>query len=101
MAAEICRLAQESISQGKKTGVICTEETRHLYPESLLGQAQFRSMGVRAKEETIAHNLYAVLREFDDIGVDRIFCEAFPETELGQAIMNRLIKAAGHKIVKV
>ncbi len=101
MAAEICRLAQESISQGKKTGVICTEETRHLYPESLLGQAQFRSMGVRAKEETIAHNLYAVLREFDDIGVDCIFCEAFPETELGQAIMNRLIKAAGHKIVKV
>ena len=58
-------------------------------------------MGVRAKEETIAHNLYAVLREFDDIGVDCIFCEAFPETELGQAIMNRLIKAAGHKIVKV
>lgn len=101
MAAEICRLAQESLAQGKKTGVICTEETRHLYPESLLNQAQFRSMGLREREETIAHNLYAVLREYDDIGVDCIFCEAFPETELGQAIMNRLIKAAGHKIVKV
>lgn len=101
MAAEICRLAQESLARGKKTGVICTEETRHLYPESLLNQAQFRSMGLREREETIAHNLYAVLREYDDIGVDCIFCEAFPETELGQAIMNRLIKAAGHKIVKV
>ena len=65
------------------------------------GEFEPQYQPIKGKEETIAHNLYAVLREFDDIGVDRIFCEAFPETELGQAIMNRLIKAAGHKIVKV
>ena len=101
MAREICRLAGESLAAGKRTGIVCTEETRHLYPEELQREARFFSMGERSREETIAHNLYAVLREFDEVDVEQIFCEAFPDTELGQAIMNRLIKAAGHKIVKV
>ena len=101
MAAEICRLARKSMEEGRNVGIICTEETRHWYPEELLSALKVRSMGMREKEETIAHNLYAVLREFDETEVDCIFCEAFPSTELGQAIMNRLTKAAGHKIIKV
>lgn len=100
MAETICLLAGESLAQGKRVGVICTEETRHFYPESLIEKTVVRSMGQRAKEETIAHNLYAVLREFDELDVDCIYCEGFPRTELGQAIMNRLTKAAGHKIIQ-
>ena len=49
----------------------------------------------------MAHNLYAVLREFDDLKVDFIFSESFTEDHLGQAIMNRLSKAAGYRIVRV
>ncbi len=100
MAETICLLAGESLAQEKRVGVICTEETRHFYPESLMDKTVVRSMGQRAKEETIAHNLYAVLREFDELDVDCIYCEGFPRTELGQAIMNRLTKAAGHKIIQ-
>ncbi|MBQ2402089.1 MAG: threonylcarbamoyl-AMP synthase, partial [Lachnospiraceae bacterium] len=45
--------------------------------------------------------LFAVLREFDDQKVDCIFSESFSKDRLGQAIMNRLCKAAGYHIVKV
>ena len=58
-------------------------------------------MGARAKQETIAHNLFAVLREFDDLDVDCIYSESFSKDHLGQAIMNRLTKAAGYHVLKV
>ena len=49
----------------------------------------------------IRDSLYAVLREFDDLRVDFIFSESFSEDHLGQAIMNRLSKAAGYHIEHV
>ena len=60
-----------------------------------------RSLGLRAREETIAHNLFAVLREYDDLEADYIFSESFSKESLGQAIMNRLTKAAGYHVLKV
>ena len=42
-----------------------------------------------------------MLRDFDGDGVSAIFSEAFYTPKMGQAIMNRLLKAAGHKIIKV
>ena len=59
------------------------------------------SLGDRNDEEEIARNLFAALREFDSRGVDVIYSEAFPEDGVGQAVMNRLMKAAGHTIVHV
>ena len=89
-------LVQEKLAEGKKVGVICTDETRDRFP---LGEV--RSVGARAKQETIAHNLFAVLREFDDLDVDCIYSESFSKDHLGQAIMNRLTKAAGYHILNV
>lgn len=96
VAAEINRLAGERIAQGRKVGIICTEETRDKYPEG-----DVKSIGRRDRAETVAHNLYAVLREFDDCGAEYIFSESFSEQDLGQAIMNRLNKAAAYHIRKV
>ena len=56
---------------------------------------------LRARQETIAHNLYAVLREFDDLNADVIYSESFEGGELSQAIMNRLCKAAGYHMMNV
>ncbi len=92
----INRLADEKIGQGFSVGIICTEETKSLYPAGMV-----KSLGFRAKEETLAHNLYSVLREFDDLKADFIFSESFSKDHLGQAIMNRLTKAAGYHILKV
>lgn len=92
----ISRMAAERESEGLSVGIICTDETRALYPRGVV-----RSMGVRARQETIAHNLYAVLREFDDLNADVIYSESFEGGELSQAIMNRLCKAAGYHMMNV
>ncbi len=81
---------------GRRVGIICTEESKHLYQGEYVV-----SMGSRIQEETIAANLYEVLRDFDDTDVDVILGETFYGDGLGQAIMNRLIKAAGYKIINV
>ena len=87
------KLAQEA---GLKVGIICTEESRESYEGGIL-----KVIGSRNDEESVARNLFAVLREFDDQKVDCIFSESFSKDRLGQAIMNRLCKAAGYHIVKV
>jgi len=92
----INREAKRAEAAGKKVGIICTEESRGMYPDGIL-----EVIGSREHEETVAHNLFAVLREFDERKVDCIFSESFSKDRLGQAIMNRLCKAAGYHIVNV
>lgn len=89
-------LSKEAVKEGKKVGVIATGESRDRYEVG-----EVKSIGTRAKEETIAHHLYQILREFDDDKVDIIYSEAFETKGIGKAIMNRLLKAAGHHILKV
>ena len=91
----INRLAEEQLSKDFRVGIICTEETKDSYPHGIV-----RSLGTRTKEETIAHSLYSVLREFDDLEADYIYSESFSKDHLGQAIMNRLVKAAGYHIIR-
>lgn len=81
-------------AEGKIVGIICTEETKGRYEGK-----HVVSIGSREKEETIAANLYQVLREFDETDVQVILGETFYGDGLGQAIMNRLIKAAGYQLV--
>ena len=80
--------------QGIKTGIIGTKEQAEKYVADVV-----KSVGSRQDEESIAKHLYTYLREFDDEQVDRIYSEAFATEGFGQAIMNRLLKAAGHKVV--
>lgn len=85
----------ELSAQGKRAGIICTDETRGNYPTG-----EVISVGSRKKEETIAKNLFAVLREFDHRQVDAIYAESFESNGIGQAVMNRLQKAAGQRRIK-
>lgn len=81
---------------GEKTGVICTSENVDKYRAHVV-----KNVGSRTDEESIARNLFLVLREFDDEKVTRIYSESFSDQGLGQAIMNRLLKAAGYRVVHV
>lgn len=92
----IRELVDERQRQGCRVGVICTDETKGSYPRGLV-----RSIGARSDERSVARNLYAVLREFDDLGAEYIYSEKFSDEQLGQAIMNRLNKAAGYRVLKV
>lgn len=86
--------AAEDRNQGHKVGVIGTDEVLSEYRADMV-----RSLGSRQDEESIARHLYSILRDFDDEQVTRIYSECFETTGLGQAIMNRLLKAAGHKLI--
>ena len=94
--AKINELALISREQGLEVGIIATDETWDRYPYGVV-----KSIGSRMEEETIAHHLYEVLRDFDQCKVNVIYSEAFYTPKMGQAIMNRLLKAAGHKIIKL
>ena len=92
----INQFVKEDQANGLQAGIIATEETISRYPCGTV-----KCIGSREAEETIAHNLYEVLREFDKCQVSKIYSEAFYTPKMGQAIMNRLLKAAGHKIINI
>jgi L-threonylcarbamoyladenylate synthase len=80
---------------GHKAGIIATEESMSCYRNGVV-----KSIGSRRDELTIAQHLYSILREFDEEDVTVIYSEAFETPQMGQAIMNRLIKAAGHQVIQ-
>ena len=87
----IRQLAYAASREGKKVGIIATDETLPFYKYGLV-----KDIGTRENEKTIARNLYRILREFDEEDVDTIYSESFAMQGIGKAIMNRLEKAAGH-----
>ncbi|MDE7332262.1 MAG: threonylcarbamoyl-AMP synthase [Lachnospiraceae bacterium] len=80
---------------GERTGVIATDETAALYQADSV-----KSLGRRSDEETIAKHLFQILREFDEEEIQFIYAESFDARGVGQAIMNRLLKAAGHQVIR-
>ena len=92
----INRLAAEAAAEGKKAAVLTTRDQADKYSSEniiLLGEG--------ASGEEVAKHLYSALRECDDIGAELIYSESFNRDELGGAIMNRLLKAAGQKLIYV
>ena len=90
------RLALDAKQHGLTCGIIAADEDAGAYHTGIV-----RSAGSREKEITISQHLFGILREFDDLGVDVIYSESFDTPQIGAAIMNRLIKAAGHHILSV
>ena len=75
-----------------KVGILATEETKEYYPHGQVVVAGSR------EGHTISQGLYGALRKFDHLGVEVIFSECFSGEEKSEALMNRLLKAAGHRI---
>ena len=103
-AEKIIELADQEEMQGKRVGIISCEEHKNWYLEHLKKESHpleiLKIAGSLKQEETIAHNLYRILREFDEEKAEVIFSEVFETPTMGTAIMNRLRKAAGQKIIK-
>ena len=96
VADRINELAESYIKKGYKVGIISSAESKDRYR-----YGEVISIGSRNNEISISKNLYKVVREFDDKQVDYILGETFRSEELGQAIMNRLLKAAGYQVETV
>ncbi len=82
--------------ENKKTGVIATDATIGAYRADVCKNA-----GSRLDESAMARRLYRILREFDDEDVEIIYSESFEGAGVGQAVMNRLLKAAGHRVTEL
>lgn len=93
---KINELVNDKIKEGYLVGVIGTDETISSYSSGMV-----RSIGSREKPETVAANLYRILREFDDMGCDYMYSESFFEQGLGNAIMNRMLKASGYHLISL
>lgn len=99
MSNVITRINQESkvkADLGESIGILATDETKHCYQYGIV-----KSIGSRSDEKAIASHLFDILREFDTLGISYIYSESFGDNNLGQAIMNRLLKAAGYHIITV
>ena len=96
VVSTINQMTEEAIAGGSKVGIIATSETADRYEKG-----QVLVIGDRTDEASIAHNLYDILRQFDELEVDIIYSESFSTPRMGQAIMNRLLKAAGQKTIQV
>ena len=94
--AKINELTCKYEEEGKKVGVIATRETAGLYQAKVV-----KIVGSKGDEKETAHNLFKILREFDDEKVDIMLSESFNGAGVGVAVMNRLLKAAGHQIINV
>lgn len=96
VAVQINALVQEKEKEHRKAAVIATEESKAAYR-----CREVYSIGSRKTEGSIAAGLYDILRQMDDIGAEYIFAESFAEDKMGQAIMNRMLKAAGYHRIRV
>ena len=92
----------KNIANGKKVGLLVTNSTKELMKKAKLFEG-FRGKNIKIitfgdEFEIIAQKLFASLRQFDTLEVSEIFAEAVPNTGLGEAIMNRMFKAAEGRV---
>ena len=92
--AKINSLVKSKKAAGDKVAVIATDETRDSYDADVI-----LCMGSKLDEDAIARHLYKILRECDELSVNAIYSESFATPRIGQAIMNRMLKAAGHQVI--
>jgi len=95
-AAKIMDLAREHRAQGRRVGILSYTGGRDF---SVAGEVVHA--GRRDRPDTVAAVLYAALRRFDEMNVDVILAEGLADRGVGLAVMNRLRKAAGGRIIRV
>jgi len=89
---KINELIEENKKRNLKTGVMCLEKNKVYYKGEVL------SLGNNLEE--VGSNLFDALRKMDKMNIDIVYSEEFKAEGVGQAIMNRLLKSAGYKIIK-
>jgi len=92
----INKKAEEALQANLTPGILATDQTLCYYDKS-----NVISLGDRNDPEAIGAELFKALRQFDKMKVDIILAEAIDGTGVGKAVMDRLSKAAGYRIIKV
>ncbi|MDP4096107.1 L-threonylcarbamoyladenylate synthase [Paenibacillus sp. P96] len=82
-------------ASGERTAVLAFDE----HAADYIGQRVY-SLGSLDTLQEAGQRLYGLLRRCDEDGITFILAEACPPRGLGEAIMNRLLKAAGHRVLR-
>ena len=86
----------------EQIAILCAEESKHLYKDLVKKKdISLKILGRRNEPLSMTHNLFRILRECDKEGIGLILSEGYPEEGIGFALMNRMKKAAGQKIILV
>lgn len=86
----------------EQIAILCAEESKHLYKDLVKKKdISLKILGRRNEPLSMTHNLFRILRECDEEGIGLILSEGYPEEGIGFALMNRMKKAAGQKIILV
>ncbi|MGB9661852.1 MAG: L-threonylcarbamoyladenylate synthase [Moorellaceae bacterium] len=99
MVARIRELIAFFQRKGRRVAVLATAETADGYLQDPRPD-YLEVLGSRRDLAQVAGRLFAALRNCDRHGAEVILAETFPEEGLGLAIMNRLRKAAGHRVIQ-
>ncbi|MCR4440662.1 MAG: L-threonylcarbamoyladenylate synthase [Peptococcaceae bacterium] len=95
--SRVLELVEDYTRQGRKVGLLLTDEVWQKGKK--IETAYSKNLGSRRELEKIAHNIYSELRRCDAAGVDVILTETYKEEGLGTALMNRLLKSSGYKVI--
>ena len=90
---KINSLIDENDKNGLKSGVLCLEKNKKKYKGKVI------SLGENFKE--VGRNLFNSLITMDNEKINVVYSEEFLDDEVGMAIMNRLLKSSGYKVIRV
>lgn len=89
---KINELTEHNNKKNLKTGVICLKSNKKRY----IG----KTICLGETLDEVASNLFDSLIQADKEGCNIVYSESFTNEGIGCAIMNRLLKSAGYKIIK-
>lgn len=96
----VVRAAQEELRRAEQAGVSTGLITDRAYAAQLSATV-VRILGDPGETQAAAAALFDALRAMDQAGVDRILATPWPRRGMGEAVMNRLEKAAGGHVRRV
>ncbi len=83
------------VNSKENCAAICfVEETTEIKAKKIV-------YGEKNNPDTLARNLFSALRQVDTLGVDTVYVHAPDKAGMGLAVYNRLIRAAGFKVIEL
>lgn len=93
---QVIEYIQNALVKDPEIGIICpTEYVLKIHAKHMFDLGSLLNMDI------IGSHIFSALREMDRMGIQHILIPALPVEGVGNAIMNRIIKASGHRIIHV
>ena len=89
-------MVQSFHAQQKTVGLLVSQELARVITADVVEE-----LGARNDAEQLATNLYGALRRLDESRCDIILAEGYVEEGIGFALMNRMTKAAGSRVIRL